>query len=520
MAQILLTAAHLRELDRRAIEEVGIPGVILMENAGRAVAATVLDELGDERAPVVILCGGGNNGGDGFVVARMLHQHGRAVTVLLVAERERVRGDALVNLRVLEKLPVPIVPCHPKVSSAAREALARAPVIVDALFGTGLRSAPEGAAAELIELANESPAGRVAVDLPSGVAADTGQVLGVAFRAHVTVTFAAAKIGLFGHPGGGYSGLVRVADIGIPRHLMDASEACARLADSAVVAPALRPREICAHKGSFGHCLVVAGSPGKGGAALLAGRGALSAGAGLVTIATDEPTSARIEGRAAELMVETLRGVGDRRVDKGRLEALLAGKQALAVGPGLRSDAWGESLVRALPRCAKVPVVLDADGLNALAPHPGALAEATAPFILTPHPGEMGRLLGVSSAAVQEDRFKAARSLASRERATVVLKGAYTVIAAPDGRLSVNPTGNPGMATAGMGDVLTGILAALLARGLSPFEAAQAGVFLHGAAGDQAAEVLEENSVTAGSLIDSLPAVMRRLSRECGEVRP
>lgn len=523
----LVTAAEIREMDRQTIEDLGLPGVVLMENAGRATAAVVLREVAATaagragRRAVAILCGGGNNGGDGFVVARHLHQAGVPCAVYLTKDPAELKGDAAVNLAVLQRLPVPLVrvPDEATVRERAHD-LRTAPVVVDALLGTGLNSEVKGVPRALIETANAGLGRRVAIDIPSGIRADDGAVLGAAFRADVTVTFAAAKLGLLLHPGAEYAGAVEVVDIGIPPQVVAAVAPKADRITWREVTEVLAPRPRTGHKGTFGHCLVIAGAPGKGGAALLAGRGALVAGAGLVTVATDRVVRGHLEGREPALMIEWLRDSAETDTDRARLEGLLARRQTVVVGPGLGDSPATEGLVLDVVRIAEVPIVIDADGLNVLARHPGALARATAPVVLTPHPGEMGRLLGCSAAAVQSDRVGAARRLAAREDAVVVLKGARTLVATPDGLVGVNTTGNPGLGSAGTGDVLAGLLGGLLAQGLSPAAAARAAVQVHGAAGDLAAETTGERGLTADAVLAALPRVLGQAERAARPADP
>ncbi len=501
----------MQALDRRAIDAFGVPGLVLMENAGRACADVVSARVpGDGR--VVVLCGTGNNGGDGFVVARHLHCRGVAVQVVLAGDGAAVRDDARVNLRALERLPVPLHVVAEEPLPAAVEALFAAPaVVVDALFGTGLRSEPRGVARALIARANASAAWRLAVDIPSGVHGADGHVPGEAFRAHRTVTFALPKVGLLVYPGAAYVGELTVADITIPPAAVAEADLPTSTVERAEAAGLFAARRPDAHKGHFGHVLVVAGSTGKAGAALLAAAAALRAGAGLVTVATDGPTQARIEGRMAEVMVEAVRADADAPPDPARLGALLAGKSAVAFGPGLGATPATFALLQAVLGAAHGPVVIDADGLNVLAGRLAELPDPRPPLVLTPHPGEAGRLVGVGSAAIQRDRLGHARDLARRSGAIVVLKGARTVVAEPQGQVGLVLGGNPGMATAGSGDVLTGILAAVLAQGLAPWPAARVAAWLHAEAGDRVAERQGEAGLIAGDLVAELPSLLRDL---------
>jgi NAD(P)H-hydrate epimerase len=471
----LLTGDEMRACDREAIDDLGIPAALLMEHAGRAVADSVA-ALASPGAEIAVVCGSGNNGGDGYVCARWLRERGHDATVYLSAPSAKLSPEAALHQKLYLHLGGRLVMIGDAAElAAALPSLRRAAVLVDALLGTGLATDVRPHQAAVIEALNAAPGVRVAVDIPSGLDADTGHPRGVAVRADHTVTLGFAKVGMAGDPGFLHTGQLTVADIGIPRSLGE--RATAWLADAAelrALVPALAPT---AHKGTRGHVLVVAGSAGKGGAALLASSAALRAGAGLVTLATDPQLAHTLEGQVPEVMVVA--------AAPQNLAALAAGKRALAVGPGISTDpAYGISLLAALAQLA-VPAVLDADCLNHLAratdlasPHPR---------VLTPHPGEAARLLRVSVAEIQRDRVAAAREIARRAQAVCVLKGARTVSAHPDGRVSLNPTGNPGLGTGGTGDVLTGVIAALLAAGLGPWDAARLGVFAHGRAGDLAA---------------------------------
>lgn len=501
----LVRAATMRELDRHTIEDLGIPGALLMECAGRVVAEAVR-EVAAPGAPVTVLCGGGNNGGDGFVAARHLHLLGVPVRVACLSDPQRLRGDAADNWRRARAVGVPVAP--------ERWRLDPGSVVVDALLGTGLDRDVEGTAASWIRRLNQARPGCrvVAVDLPSGLHADTGAVLGVAVEADVTVTLGLPKLGLALEPGRSLAGRVRVGRIGIADEapgvvpegeLWTAAAAAARLPE--------RPRD--GHKGSFGHVLVVAGSEGKSGAAALAALGASRAGAGLVTIACPRGLNAILEGKCTEAMTApvdeapggTLSGAAEKSI-----RDLAETRDAVVLGPGLgRADETLE-LVRRLAARVPRPLVLDADGLIAFAEDPSLLASRRAPTIVTPHPGEAAALLGGSAAEINRDRAGAARRLAEQTGAVVVLKGAATVTADRE-RLAVNPTGGPLLATGGTGDVLSGMVGGLLAQGLEPFEAAALGVWIHGAAGDRLAERQGPGGALAGEVADAVPAAVQAL---------
>jgi NAD(P)H-hydrate epimerase len=516
--QPLVTAAEMREMDRLTIEEIGIPGVVLMELAGRGVADVVESLAGTLPGyRVVVVAGPGNNGGDGYVVARHLALRGAEVTVLLAAPRERVAGDARVNLLAAEHLGLTLEPLPAEIDAAAlAERLARADCLVDALLGTGLASPVEGRYRAIIEALNLAGVLTVAVDIPSGLSADTGHPLGVAVEADATVTFAYPKVGLATFPGVEHVGDLHVVDIGIPPHLPGRLGVRCHLLREPALRPLLPGRRPGGHKGTYGHALIVAGSTGKTGAAVLCAEAAQRAGAGLVTLAVPASLQATLPLR--ETMSEaycpdeaTLDA--DRVLD--RLRALAAGKQALAIGPGLSPRRELLPVIQALVHELEVPVVLDADGLNLVATDPQVLAGARAPLLLTPHPGEAARLLGCPVREVQADRCASARRLATEHRAWVALKGARTVVATPAGDTFINPTGNPGMGSGGMGDVLTGLLVGLLAQAVSPADALPLAVYLHGLAADEAASRRGEHGLVASDVIDALPAVMLRWTERC-----
>jgi ADP-dependent NAD(P)H-hydrate dehydratase / NAD(P)H-hydrate epimerase len=509
----LVTAAEMRALDRHTIETLGVPGALLMELAGAAVAR----EAGALRAPgaaVWIYCGPGSNGGDGLVAARHLHLRGVPVRVVAAGDPAAWRGDAADNARRLAALGVPV---HR--DDAAPPAGA---AVVDAVFGTGLARAVEGPpAAAIRRMRAARPACRVlAVDLPSGLDADSGQPHGDAVAADVTVTIGLPKLGLALEPGRSLAGRVVVARVGIA----DASPEVAPAAELWMRAAAARrrpERPADGHKGRFGHVLVVAGSEGKTGAAALAGLGAARVGAGLVTLACPERTLPVLAARQSEWMTapvpEAAGGCFGRQAEKPVLE-LAAARDVVALGPGVGRGDETRAFVRAVTRALACPLVLDADGLVAFE---GAVAELrvrTAPTVLTPHPGEAALLLGATPAAVNADRPAAARRLAAETGALVVLKGAATVVAEPSGSLLVNPTGGPALASGGTGDVLTGVIAGFLAQGLAARDAAGLGAFVHGAAADRLAERHGAAGVLASEVAGALPDALRALGESSGGI--
>lgn len=511
----LLTAQQMRELDRLATERYGVPSLHLMEHAALQVVRAIEEEHGPLAGRrIVVFAGKGNNGGDALAAARLLLNRKAEVEVLLLVMGKDLSGDAAVQFGACRELPLAIREAADL--PAIKEALTRAELAVDGLFGTGLKSTLTGVARAAVEALNGARLqGVVAIDLPSGVEADTGAVLGAAVRATTTVTLALPKRGLFLYPGAGYVGKLRVADIGIPAPLLDEAPAEVVVTEEGEVAKLLKPFPPDVHKGQRGHLLVVAGSLGKTGAAVMTARGALRCGAGLVTVAVPASLQPLVAQQIMEAMTLPLAETKDRTLAPEALEPILQaleGKDALAIGPGLSTHPETGDLVRVLLTRVRRPVVLDADGLNALAGAPEILKQMPSPCILTPHPGEMGGLMGTGAAAVQGDRLGVAREFALRWGVYVVLKGAHTVLAMPDGRLRINPTGGPGMATGGTGDVLTGMLGALLVQGFSPEEAMTAGVYLHGRAGELAEAAYGDRGMVAGDLIERIPDSLRCLS--------
>ncbi len=495
----LLSRQAVRALDRDAVERLGLPSLLLMENAGRGAFEAIMAELPQALARVVIVGGTGQNGGDGWVLARHLINAGIGPRVILLGAAARVSGDAAVNLRALQRMGVDVAQIEGEDLRALVAALAEATLVVDALFGTGLDRELTGRHAAVVELIDACAAKVVALDLPSGVDADSGAVLGAAVRADLSVTFAAHKRGLHQHPGAALAGKLWLASIGVP----PPCDAEVGLIERSDVAAWVEPRALDAHKGSAGKLLVIAGAPGRTGAALLCGLGGLRGGAGLVTLAARGEARAALDSKVVELMTESL--PQDAQAAFERARALSEDKQAAVIGPGLGLDEAGRTLSRRLALELALPAVLDADALSALGTDCGLLRDAAAPRVLTPHPGEAARLLGSSGEAVQGDRYRAARALAERCGCVVALKGARTIVAEPSGRMRVCPTGTPAMAVAGTGDVLGGAIGALLAVA-EPFDAAAAGVYLHGLAGELVAQ--GDRGLLASELAAALPRAL------------
>lgn len=502
----LFTAEAIQEADRRAISERGIPGLTLMENAGRGCADLIHERYGDRPLPfAVVVAGRGNNGGDGYVIARLLAGAGWRTLTLVLAGREEIGGDARTNL---ELLPPDEVRFCPEGIAPFAAAVADATVVVDALFGTGLTREITGPSAETVDLINASGRPVVAVDIPSGVHGTTGRILGTAIRADLTVTFAGAKIGHCLYPGAAQTGELRTIDIGIPAPILDSLPGI-EFVDRDAARTLLRPRQRTGHKGTYGHLLVIAGSRGKTGAAAMAANSAVRTGSGLVTLACPATLHDILEVKTTEAMTVPLDDGGEGFLGSPALPeilALLPGRDAVALGPGLSWNRETAVLVHRLLAAIELPLLLDADALNAVSQEPELLtATPSRAVVLTPHPGEMARLCGGSVADIEGDRIAAAREFAARYGVYLILKGARTVCAAPDGRIALNGSGNPGMASGGMGDVLTGVVASLLGQGYPPFDACRLGVFLHGAAADLVAADKGEIGLTATDVQEMLP---------------
>jgi NAD(P)H-hydrate epimerase len=519
----VLNAEQMREADRRTIEDIGIPSLVLMENAGRQVVAAI--EASFEEAlsgHVAILCGRGSNGGDGFVVARTLHERGVDPLIVLLGRVVEVRGDARANLEILGHLGLTVV----EVTDAQAwelhfSEISRSDLIVDAIFGTGFRGPIDGMLQTVVQDVNGSGIPVVAIDLPSGLSADSHEVSGEAIEASMTVTLGAPKLPLVLPPAERHAGDLVIADIGIPCEVIQALEGPRiELLTRDAMRALVEPRPADAHKGDFGRVLIVAGSMGKTGAAHLAGMGALRSGAGLVTIATPRSCLPVVASMAPEYMTEPLDESASGGIDFAALERVLELRaDIVAAGPGLGTAPATAAFVQGLVERSGVPLVLDADALNAFAEDPERLVGRDGvDVIITPHPGEMARLSGLSDDQVQRDRVEVARRFAVDHRVHVVLKGHRTVIATPDGDVFINLTGNPGMATGGTGDVLTGMIAAWFGQLLDAVAASKLAVYLHGLAGDLAEADEGEVAMTAGDLLMRLgDAVLELTARKRAE---
>jgi ADP-dependent NAD(P)H-hydrate dehydratase / NAD(P)H-hydrate epimerase len=511
----IVSAAEMREIDRVTSERFGVPSLTLMENAGTAVAQFVLEQFSSARR-ISVICGKGNNGGDGFVVARKLYQAGREVVVVLLANPADLRGDAA---RMFQQLPVtPTIANSSETLKSAQPAFS-ADAIVDAILGTGFRPPVTGLYAEAVEAINASTALVIAVDIPSGADADVmGHQTGAVCRADAIVTFTAPRPAhVFGRL---TDGATVIAPIGSPPQAVKSSLGL-NLITGPDIAPLIGPRPPDSNKGNFGHVFVIGGSLGKAGAAAMAGISALRSGAGLSTVATAKSVLPTVAGFNPEVMTEPLAEteagtISTRALEYGAFDALIQGKTVLAIGPGISRNPETAQFVRTVIGKSKSAMVIDADGLNAFQGNSQDLRGSN--LVITPHPGEMARLVGQSTVEIQRDRLGVARTFARDHQLTVVLKGHRTLIAEPGGEVWVNTTGNPGMATGGTGDILTGMVAGFMAQHTKKtLEAVLAAVYLHGFAGDLARESMGEHSLVATDLLKALPEAFRRVRASVSE---
>jgi hydroxyethylthiazole kinase-like uncharacterized protein yjeF len=515
----IVSAAEMREIDRMTSKQFGVPSLTLMENAGTAVAEFVLSRYPNART-VGAICGKGNNGGDGFVAARKLREAGREVRIVLLADRADLHGDAAEMFAKLPSSPV-FVLCLGDLKSGSVQAAFHSDILLDSILGTGFRPPVTGLYAEAINELNASDRVVVAVDIPSGADADsTGEQRGLIARADAVVTFTAPRPA---HVFGSLStGPTVVAPIGSPPEAVISSlQLNAITADD--LAPLTAPRAADANKGNFGHVLVIGGSWGKAGAAAMAGIAALRVGAGLSTVATPKSVLPTVAGFHPEIMTEPLEETGAgsismRALEQGRLDTLAETKTVLAIGPGISRQPETAEFVRTTVEKYGMPLVIDADGLNAFEAQASRLNGKDRCLVLTPHPGEMARLAAMSTAAVQRDRVKLARTFAREHQLILVLKGHRTLIAEANGTVWVNMTGNPGMATGGTGDILTGMIAGFISQNPDKVvQAVVAAVHLHGLAGDVAREMMGELSLIATDLVTAFPEAFRRCRQSAGQ---
>ena len=509
------TAEQMQELDRKAIETYRIPGIVLMENAGRGAMEVISNAFPDiQKKRIAIIAGKGNNGGDGFVIGRHFLNRGISVKAFLLADPNALRGDAETAFQMFlrmkgEVISVPSSKDYQKI----KKDLEKFDLLIDSIFGTGLDADVRGYYREVIDHLNTLQKPIVAVDIPSGLDANTGKPLGTAIRASLTVTFGLPKVGHLISPGIDYVGEVKVIDISIPRRLLEEEKIQTYLLESEDIRRRLSmPRRPDSHKGDYGHLLVIAGSVGKTGAAAMACEAALRMGAGLVTLAIPKSMNAIMEVKLTEVMTEPLPETPKQTLSLRAFNSILRlceNKKAVIIGPGIGTFKETQSLILKLIKTLNLPIVLDADGLTALATQPKILPAANRSLILTPHPGEMARLIGSTAKEVQEDRIGISRNFSQSQRIHLVLKGHRTLIATPKGEIFINPTGNAGMASGGTGDVLTGMIGGLICQGFDIPSSLQTSVYLHGLAGDEVAREKGEKSLVATDLIQKIPALLQ-----------
>ncbi|MBI4547896.1 MAG: NAD(P)H-hydrate dehydratase [Ignavibacteriae bacterium] len=525
--EIVVTSAEMRACDRYAIEKLKIPGLILMENAGRSVVERMEKHYGSlSGKSVIVFCGKGNNGGDGFVVARHLYNRGANVLIIIVGRAREIKGDARVNYETIKKMTQSLPKndirlSRIEVTSAKKlNKLPQANFLVDALFGTGFSGAGRGVYKDVIEKMNTLEGTRISIDIPSGVNADNGVVENVAVKANLTVTMGLKKIGLIIGKGKEHAGAVEVADISMPREVIEKTASQTFIISVEDVRGVLPKRSFDAHKHSVGKIFVLAGSRGLTGAAAMTSSSAMKAGAGAVILGTPSSVYPILAKKLTEVMVEPLDETSEGSVSLSAYEQIqkhVRWADVVIVGPGLSRDSETQQLVWKIVSTIDKPLLIDADGLNALAENILVLKRhKSKDVIITPHTGELSRLIGLPSEDIERNRVEIARTVAEQFKLTLVLKGAPTVTASERGEVYINSTGNPGMATAGSGDVLAGLIGGLWAQGMTRTDAAYAGVFIHGLAGDMARDTYGEKSLMAMDIQSYLPEAIQRVERSVG----
>lgn len=509
------TAEQMQELDRKAIEIYGIPGIVLMENAGRGAAEVISNSFPDlQNRKIAIIAGKGNNGGDGLVIARYLMNQGMNVKVYLLTDPKSLRGEAETNFNIFHRMRGEIVslPSSKDYIKVKRD-LERFDLLVDGIFGTGLDAEVRGYYREVIEHLNTLQKPVVAIDVPSGLDVNTGKPLGVAVRASLTITFGLPKIGHLIPPGMDYVGKLKVIDIGFPKRLLEEEKIPTYLLEREDIQKWLSlPRHPDPHKGDDGHLLVIAGSVGKTGAAAMACQAAMRMGAGLITLAIPRSLNPIMEIKLTGVMTEPLPETPKQTLSLRAFNAitrLCENKKAVIIGPGLGTFKETQLLVLKLIRTLDLPILLDADGLTALATQAKTLPVSNHSLILTPHPGEMARLMQTTTKEILEDRIEMSRNFSQSQGIYLILKGHPTLITTPKGEVFIHPTGNPGMATGGTGDVLAGMIGGLLCQGFDIIPSLQMAIYLHGMAGDQEAPEIGEKSLIATDLIEKIPVLLK-----------
>lgn len=508
----LVKPDEMKKIDKWAIEEVGIPGVVLMENAGRGTVDKMEEEYGPlEYKKIIIVCGKGNNGGDGFVISRCLKKRKADISVFLIGKIKDVKGDARINLEIILNMGIDVCEIfNNKILTTFKESLDAADIIVDAIFGTGFKGRIKGIAVDIIELINDRKISNVSIDVPSGINSMDGSIEGSCVRANLTCTMCLPKRGLYLYPGRDYCGKLCVIDIGTPQYILD--EIDVELIDRVLARSILPERPQYGHKGTFGKILILAGSPGFTGAAELSSISALRSGAGLVYLGIPESLNYILEEKVTEVVTIPLPETNSQTLASsavGVLDKYIENIDVFALGPGIGIHKETRELIIKIIESSEKPIIIDADGLNNL--KRSDLKKKHPTLILTPHPGELSRLTGKNVGYINMNRIDIAIELAKEWNVILVLKGAPTVVASPEGRCFVNTTGSSALATAGSGDVLTGIIAGFCAQGVDIFLSSVLGVFIHGLSGDLAAERKTEYSVIAGDVMDKIPDAIKMI---------
>ncbi len=507
---------EMKKIDKIAIEEYGMPGIILMENAGICVVEEILksDTQGSRYS---IICGRGNNGGDGFVIARHLFNKGYNIKVFIIGSSQDIKGDALTNFNILKKLNIDVHEIvHINNFNKLKYGILNNPIIIDALFGTGLKGEVNKLEEKVIDMINEYSNYTFSVDIPSGINGNDGSICKTAIRANKTITFGLLKCGNILYPGANYNGEVILKDIGIPNKIINNMDLKNNIITEKIVKDNLPRRKRDSHKGDFGKANVIAGSKGMTGAAILTCRAAFRSGLGLLRLYIPESLNFIIKTNTPEVITVPLHEMRKGVIGINHIEKIIKGTadaDVLTIGPGSGDTSELAEIVRRVLEVVEIPIVLDADGLNVLARNKEWLTSKKSKLVITPHIGEMSRLTGLPIEEIKEDKISIAREFSERWNLITVLKGASTIIASPDGQIYINRNGNPGMATAGSGDVLTGIITGLIAQGIEPFQAAITGVYLHGLSGDRIVKSKGEYGLVAGDIVEELPYTIKEITQ-------
>lgn len=507
----IVSSSQMRSMDEETIKGFGIPGEVLMENAGRTASRVIAEKKDLNKDNILIICGPGNNGGDGFVMGRYLYKRSLSLEILLLCPHEKLSGDALLNYKRAKELSINILEVK-EVTKDIKSKIKRSNLIIDAVFGTGLRSAPRGIFKEIIELVNQSEKQVAAVDIPSGINADTGEILETAIKADKTITFGFPKPAHYLNPGKISTGELFVADIGIPETISDLFPYDKRIITKEFFREKIQKRDKNSHKGKFGHLLVIGGSKEKPGAAIMASKAAHRAGAGLVTLLSPQMDTSSCFNETMKVSFESKTGEFE-ETDEKILENILEGKTAIVIGPGMGTGKGALKILEYLVCKTRIPMVIDADGLNILSENKELLKKLDKRIILTPHPKEMSRLSELSTSEILKDMIKTAKNFTNEISSCLVMKNSATIIAQENKKISINTTGNPGMSAGGSGDILAGIIGAFIANGVEPYDSAACGVYIHGLSADILMDEKGPVGYLPGEVSDNLPQAFKRIQK-------